>query len=246
MTSEDDFIAATEKIGYPEISDLQDLDSNNGFERWMRYVSPEGRRQDTAHTYLHPKLRDGEHPNLHVLVESKVLRVLFDENKRACGVEFTPNPDHQIQTALTQHTKQTVLARKLVVVSCGACGTPAVLERSGVGDPKVLKQVGVPVVSDLPGVGNSYQDHNLILYPYKTSLATHETIDGILSGRTSATTLIGQGDKVLGWNAIDVCSKIRPTDAEVEALGPEFQAAWKQDFKNNPNKPLILMGLVSW
>jgi len=79
----------------PKVEDLQNQDENNGFQRWQRYVSPEGKRRDTAHTYLRPKLEDGEHPNLHVLVESKVVRVLFDESKRAVGVEYTPNPEFQ-------------------------------------------------------------------------------------------------------------------------------------------------------
>src|SRR6266566_5205533 len=109
----------------------------------------------------------------------------------------------------------------------------------------MLERAGVPVVSDLPGTGHGYQDHNLIFYPYKTSLAAHETADGLLSGRTSAATLIGRGDKMLGWNAIDVAAKIRPTDAEVEALGPEFQAAWDRDFRSKPDRPLVLIGLAS-
>ncbi|KFY25920.1 hypothetical protein V493_04368 [Pseudogymnoascus sp. VKM F-4281 (FW-2241)] len=244
---ETDFIDAAQKCGYPEIKDLQNLDANNGVERWLRYVSPDGKRQDTAHTYLHPKLQDSSaYPKLHVLVEAKVIRVVIDDSGRAVGVEYTPNPDFQAAGInLTQHPKRTVKARRLVVVSCGACGTPAVLERSGVGNAKVLERAGVPVVVDLPGVGNDYQDHHLVLYPYRTNLAPDETIDGILSGRTDAAELIAKNDKIMGWNSVDISSKLRPTDDEVSALGPEFQAAWDRDFKNAPNKPLMLMGLVS-
>jgi alcohol oxidase len=172
-----------------------------------------------------------------VLVEAKVVRAVVDDSGRAVGVEYTPNPDFQAAgISLTKHPKQTVKARKLVVISCGACGTPAVLERSGVGNAEV----------DLPGVGNDYQDHHLVLYPYRTNLAADETIDGILSGRADATELIAKNDKIMGWNSVDISSKVRPTDDEVSALGPEFQAAWDRDFKNAPNKPLMLMGLVSW
>lgn len=242
----DDYIRAAGEVGLPEIQDLQTLDDNNGISRWHRYVSPEGKRQDSAHTYLHPKIQDGKHPNLHVLTESKVVRIILDDNKRAVGVEFTPNPDFQAVINLTQHPKRIVKARKLVVVSCGACGTPAVLERSGLGDKKILERAGVPVVEDLPGVGHDYQDHHLVLYPYKTSLEPSETIDGILSGRTDVGALIEKKDKILGWNAIDVCSKIRPTEDEVSTLGPEFKAAWDRDFKNTPDRPLMLSGVVSW
>jgi alcohol oxidase len=211
-------------MGVPEIKDLQNLDENNGLERWLRYVNQEGKRQDTAHTYLHPKLEDGQHPNLHVLVESKVVRVLFDETKRAVGVEYTPNPEFQAVIGLTAHPVKTVKARKLVVVTCGACGTPPVLERSGLGDSKILARAGVPVVEELRGVG---KDH-------------------ILSGRTDAAELIKNKDKVLGWNAIDISSKLRPTDEEVTALGPKFKQAWDRDFKEIPNRPLMLCGVIQW
>ena len=50
-------------------------------------------------------------------------------------------------------------ARKYVVLSSGTLGTPQILERSGVGDSKLLKQLDIKCVSDLPGVGEQYQDH---------------------------------------------------------------------------------------
>ncbi|KAF2819461.1 alcohol oxidase [Ophiobolus disseminans] len=242
--AEDDFLQAAASHGVPEIEDLQNLEENNGFQRWQRYVSPEGKRQDTAHQYLHPKLEDGKHPNLHVLVESKVVRVLFDNSKRAVGVEYTPNPEFQCVIGLTAHPVKSVKARKLVVVTCGACGTPPVLERSGLGDSKILARAGVPVVEELRGVGKDYQDHHLLLYPYKTNLDPDQTIDRILSGRVDAAELIKNNDKVLGWNAIDISSKLRPTEEEVTALGPEFRAAWDKDFKDLPNRPLMLCGVI--
>lgn len=243
---ESDFIQAAGQVGWPENPDLQTLDDTNGFQRWKRYVSPDGKRQDTAHVYLHPLLRDGKHPNLHVLTESSVVRVLFDDEKRAVGVECVPSPDFQATLALAKQPKQVIKAKKMVVVSSGACGTPLVLERSGLGDPKVLEKAGVPVTVDLPGVGHDYQDHNLLLYPYRTNLQPCETIDGILSGRSDVAKLIQEKDNLLGWNGIDVCSKLRPTETEVESFGPEFKAAWDRDFHTHPDKPLMLIGLVSW
>ncbi|KAM6508343.1 hypothetical protein FALCPG4_018216 [Fusarium falciforme] len=223
--SESDFIKTASQVGWPEIQDLQSLDHNNGYERWLRSVSKEGKRQDTAAVYVHDKLTDTKYPNLHVLVESKVVRVLLDDDKRAVGVEYTPNPAFQAEIGPTQHPKLTVKARKLVVVSGGACGTPPVLERSDLGDPMVLERAGVPVKADLPGVGHEYQDHQLILYPYKTSLQPHVTIDRVLRHPEKRQELIDSKDKVLSWNSIDISSKLRPTDA--------------------PNRPIMLMGLVS-
>ncbi|KAK7409276.1 hypothetical protein QQX98_008516 [Neonectria punicea] len=242
---ESDFIDAASQVGWPEIPDLQNLKAINGFQRWKRYVSTDGKRQDTAHRYLHPLLQDGEHPNLHVLTESSVVRILFDEDKKATGVECVPTADFQVTLGLAKQPTQTIKAKKMVIVSSGACGTPSVLERSGLGDPSVLKRAGVPMVVDLPGVGRDYQDHHLLLYPYHTSLQPDETIDAILSGRSDVPKLMQEKDKLLGWNAIDVCAKLRPEESEVEALGPEFKAAWDRDFKTAPDRPLMLTGLVS-
>ncbi|KAH8686214.1 alcohol oxidase [Ilyonectria robusta] len=242
---QDDFLGAAAKVGWPEIKDLQTLDANNGIERWQNYISEDGKRQDTAHKYVHEKLQSGNYPNLHVLVESKVLRVLFDDDKQAVGVEYTPNPDLQPAVQTPQHPKLTVRARKQVIVSCGACGTPPVLERSGLGDPELLKKVGVPVVVDLPGVGRNYQDHHLALYPYRTSLQPHETIDRVLRNPGNRQKLIDDKDDVLGWNSIDISSKLRPSEEDVAGFAPEFQAAWNRDYKNSPDRPLMLMGVVS-
>lgn len=177
--AEDSFLEAAAKIGYPELEDLQNLDANNGIERYQKYVGPNGRRSDSAHKYLHPKIRSGDYPNLHVLVEKQVVRVIFDEDKRAVGVEYQHNPkflaNPEFMTA--KQTLRTARARKMVIVSSGANGTPLILERSGVGDPKILERAGVPVVEDLPGVGHDYQDHHLTLYAYRTNLTSKETIN---------------------------------------------------------------------
>lgn len=245
--AEEDFLSAARKVGYPTLEDIQNLEPNNGFSKAWRYVSPDGKRQDAAHAYLHPRLRDGLHPNLHVLLESKVIRVLFDENKRACGVECTPNPAHHASVGPgPPPPRRTVRARKLVVVSCGSLGTPAVLERSGLGDAGVLGRAAVPVVAHLPGVGNAYQDHQLVACPYRVSLGPADTIDGIVSGRVDAAQVVARRDKVLGWNAMDVAGKLRPRDDEVAALGTEFQDAWDRSFKHVADKPLMLMTFSLW
>ncbi|KAI1421237.1 GMC oxidoreductase [Xylaria sp. FL1777] len=242
---EDDYLRAALQVGWPEKPDLQTLDHNNAFARYMRYISPDGKRSDSAHMYLHPRLQDGKHPNLHVVVESQVVRVVFDEDKRACGVEYQSNPLFNSQDTSTPPQKRTVRARKLVVVSSGACGTPLVLERSGLGSRDVLEKAGVPLVEDLPGVGHDYQDHNLFLYPFKTSLKPHETIDELISGRLSWEEAAKRKDPRLGWNSVDVAGKLCLTEEEAAALGPEFKAAWDRDFKDKPNRPVMLMAMLN-
>lgn len=237
--AENDFIDAAAMIGYKELKDLQNLDNNNGVERWLRYVGPDGRRQDAAHRYLHPKLQSGQYPNLHVLVENQVVRVLFDDNKRAIGVEYQPNARFNKAGGGVR----TVGARKLVVLSSGANATPLILERSGIGSKKILDRAGVPVIEDLPGVGNDYQDHHLSLWSYRTSLGPDETINGFANGRFKVEDMVKKGSPLLGWNSMDASGKFRPTEEDVAALGPEFKAAWDRDFKDSPDRPLMIIAL---
>lgn len=225
---------AAQRQGWKELPDISDLDSVNGFQRAKRYISPDGKRQDAAHQYLHPKLQDGEHPNLHVLVDASVIRVTFD-GRRASGVTYQSSGAEP----------RTVKARKMVVLSCGACGTPSVLERSGVGDKAVLERANVKPIVELPGVGDSYDDHPAMTYIYKSDLAPDETLDGIMTSTFDVPAMIQRNDKLIGWNCLDVTGKLRPTDQEVAALGSGFQKLWDRDFKEKPSRPLSLMVLVN-
>ncbi|KAJ4291645.1 hypothetical protein N0V90_009540 [Kalmusia sp. IMI 367209] len=240
-----EYIAAAEKMGWKEVPDKSDLESVNAVWRAQRFISKDGKRQDTASCYLHPRLRDGKHVNLHVLVETQVSRVLFDEkSERAIGIEFRRNPIFEADS--TSKPLRSIRARKLVVLSCGTCATPPLLERSGVGDAQVLERAGVPVVIDLPGVGNEYEDHHLLSYGYKSSFAANETADALLYGRMGDMgELMKNKHKILGWNAQEVQGKFRPTETEVDALGPDFRKAWDFEFKNQPEKPVVVLSLIA-
>ena len=176
------------------------------------------------------------------------MKVLFDDNKRANGVEYQTNPKYMANPEFlaTGYTAvRSVHARKMVVVSAGANGTPGVLERSGLGDPKVLESAGIPVLEDLPGIGNDYQDHHLSLWAYRTNLKPRECINGFQDGRWDIDEAIRNSDELLGTNAMDAQAKLRPTEKEVDALGPEFRKAWDRDFKDAANRPLMILAVYN-
>lgn len=100
--------------------------------------------------------------------------------------------------------------KKTAVLSAGALGTPGILERSGIGNPDVLKRAEVPLVATVPGVGENYLDHHIMLYPYKTNLGPHETMDALLGGRLDTGDLIAKNDPILSHNGVDVQCKLRP------------------------------------
>jgi choline dehydrogenase-like flavoprotein len=241
----DDLINASSATGWPEVRDLQNFEESNGVERWLRTVTLDGRRSTAAHGYIHPLLRDGKHTNLHVLTETHVVHVLFDDNKRAVGVEVTPNPNFVLALPGGTPTKTTLRARKLVVLSAGALGSAPILERSGVGNPDILKRAGVPLVEALPGVGSSYQDHPFTLNVYKTNFAWEETMDRFYTGQQTLEKALAEKDEMLKWSGIDFGSKLRPSYADVERMGPEFMALWDKEFKGEPNRPLVFSGTLA-
>ncbi|KAF5379450.1 hypothetical protein D9615_006577 [Tricholomella constricta] len=93
--------------------------------------------------------------NLHILVSATVTRIVFGDKNTAgdhvaSGVEFATS---------ASGAKKVVKVNKEVIVTGGALGSPNVLMHSGVGPKDVLDAAGVPVVVDLPGVGQHLQDH---------------------------------------------------------------------------------------
>ena len=103
-----------------------------------------GWRQSAAVAFLRPVRR---RPNLTVLPRSLVTRVRF-EGTRATGAEW--------QRDGGSHSAQ---ATREVILCAGAIQSPQLLQLSGVGPPALLRRLGIPVVTPLPGVGENLQDH---------------------------------------------------------------------------------------
>lgn len=197
-----------------------------------------GLRQDVPHRLLFPLL-DNHKTQLQVITQTKVVRVLFDDQKKASGVEYVP------AGSSSNSTLSLIKANKLVVLASGALGSPLVLERSGVGNKELLQKHGINVTSDLPGVGANYQDHQVIFYPYRSTLNINDTLDGVISGRLTMDAGLQQklttpSRYVYGWNGLDCCGKVRPSPEDEALLGPELRELWERDYKPRPLRPLML------
>ncbi len=133
------FLKGCEELGMTRLDELNGP-SNEGCSP-TPVTQNRGRRCSAADAYLKPVLR---RRNLTVVIGARVERVVFD-GRRAVGVE------HDGGARIT--------ARREVVLSAGAIGSPHLLLLSGVGAAGELKEAGVPVVHDLPEVGRNLQDH---------------------------------------------------------------------------------------
>jgi choline dehydrogenase-like flavoprotein len=113
-----------------------------------------GERCSAARAYIHPHL--GKRPNLFVQTGARILKILF-EGRRAVGAEIQVGDQ-----------KKTFRARREIILSGGAFGSPQVLMLSGVGDSVALRNFGITPVHHLPGVGANLQDHPDAILGYKT------------------------------------------------------------------------------
>ena len=136
------FFAAVQQAGYPLTDDVNGY-RQEGFARFDRNIH-RGRRLSAARAYLHPVLH---RPNLEVRTRVLTTGIAFD-GRRAVGVDV-----------LRRGGGVERIRAGEVVLCGGAINSPQLLQLSGVGPAPLLGGLGVPVVTDLPGVGANLQDH---------------------------------------------------------------------------------------
>ncbi len=115
-------------------------------------IDRKGVRSSTDLAYLKAAKK---RKNLNIETRALATRVLL-EQKRAVGVEYLQNG-----------VKKTARCRGEVILAAGALKTPQILELSGIGDPALLRAHGIPVVADLPGVGENFSDHLQFRFSYE-------------------------------------------------------------------------------
>ena len=136
------WLAAGREAGYPLTPDINGF-QQEGFGRLDMTVGG-GRRSSAANAYLRPAMKRS---NLAVRTGAHATRILIDGG-RAIGVSYVEGG-----------TARDVRARREVIVSTGSINTPQLLKLSGIGPAAELREHGIPVIRDLPGVGENLQDH---------------------------------------------------------------------------------------
>jgi choline dehydrogenase len=136
------FVDASVAAGFKPTDDF------NGAEQegagLYQVTCKKGRRWSVADAYIHP---NRDRPNVTVRTEAFVQRIEMDGN-RATGVTYRRGG-----------VSETVTADAEVVLSAGAIGSPQILMLSGIGPGAHLREMGIDVAVDSPGVGQNLQDH---------------------------------------------------------------------------------------
>ncbi|MFU2049691.1 GMC family oxidoreductase [Bordetella hinzii] len=139
------FIAGAVEQGLPRNPDYNGA-SQAGVGYFQRTIN-RGWRMSTARCFLRPAM---SRKNLTVRTHAQATQVLFEGN-RAVGVAYC---DPRQPSAA-----RSVRANREVIVASGAINTPKLLQLSGLGPGDFLRELGIPVVRDLPGVGENLSDH---------------------------------------------------------------------------------------
>jgi choline dehydrogenase len=163
----DRFAEAAEQAGIPRTKDFNTGD-NTGSGKF-EVTQKRGTRWSASRAFLRPVLK---RPNLRVVTGALIERVSL-HGARVTGVEFTLGGE-----------KLHARSRIETVLASGSIGTPAILQRSGIGDAQQLSALGIESTLHAPGVGRNLQDHLQLRSIYK--------IEGIRSLNMIANNYLGQ------------------------------------------------------
>jgi choline dehydrogenase-like flavoprotein len=139
----DAYFRAAQEMGIPYNDDVNGARQEGvGF---YQLTQRNARRSSAASAYLDPVR---SRPNLTIRTGAATRRIVV-ENGRAVGIEIADE----------NGAATIVSAEREVLIACGAIGSPKLMLQSGIGPADHLKEIGVPVAHDLPGVGANLQDH---------------------------------------------------------------------------------------
>ena len=135
------FVEAGRQAGYPVTEDYNGY-QQEGFGA-MEHTIFKGQRWSAANAYLKPALKRSNC----TLIRGLARKILIKEG-RAIGVEISKGD-----------TVEKILAQREVVIAASAINSPKLLMLSGIGSAQHLKEHGIELVADRPGVGQNLQDH---------------------------------------------------------------------------------------
>lgn len=170
----DAFQDAAEQAGIPKIADFNR--GNNEGSGYFAVNQKRGIRWNTSKAFLKPAL---SRKNLELRTHAQVRRLII-ENGRVTGVEY--DRSGQIET---------VTARREIVLSAGAVGSPHILELSGIGRGDVLQKHGIQTIHESAQVGENLQDHLQLRCAFKVS--------GIRTLNEQASSLVGKAGIALEY-----------------------------------------------
>ena len=192
------FKLAANALGVPTTDDFNNLTQEG--VGYYQLSTHKGLRCSTAVAYLRPARKRS---NLTVLTNSQATRIVFT-GRKASGVEL-----------FHQGKKITLQANKEVLLCAGAIQSPQLLQLSGIGPAKLLQELNIPLIQDLPGVGENLQDHlqYRLIYELNQPISTNDQLRSIFGKvKMGLDWLLFRGGPLsIGINQGGLFTKVMPT-----------------------------------
>lgn len=159
-------LAAAEAVGLPTVRFNEGVTVTEGAGFFQINADADNTRMSSSHAYLHPIM--GTRSNLEVRTNAWAKQVHIDDQRRASSVEYLDS------ATFGYHT---VAARREIVLSAGSIDTPKLLMLSGIGPAEHLREFGIDVLVDSPGVGANLDDHveGLVMWEAARPMVTRST-----------------------------------------------------------------------
>ncbi|OTB05389.1 putative GMC oxidoreductase [Hypoxylon sp. CI-4A] len=179
-------------------------------------------RESSETSFLRIGLDD---PDYTVYTLTMAKKIVFDDSKTATGV--------LVDTIGSQYT---LSARKEVIVSAGAIGSPQLLQASGVGPSDLLNSLNIPVVADRPGVGQNLQDHLYFGVAHKVNAVTASALGSADFAAQAAEAfdtdasgiLTNGGFDVLGFEKLPASSRTALSNQTQTLLANDYSEDWPE------------------
>jgi choline dehydrogenase len=174
-----------------------------------------GQRNSLSDAFLNSDVL--KRKNLYVRTGVLVTRILFEKNV-AIGIEYEEYADAS--------RKNKVFAKKELILSAGAYNTPQILQLSGIGEKKLLEELGIPVVLNNPEVGKNMEDHPImgLIFKVKDHIETFDKVNRFPYNILSILEWLGSRNNLLKSNIAEVNGFIRSPYAKRNNItAPDFQ-----------------------
>ncbi|XP_050432058.1 glucose dehydrogenase [FAD, quinone]-like [Adelges cooleyi] len=227
------FSAGAKELGMNPVTDFNQIDPVLGYGM-ADSTTRDGLRCSTLKAFLLPA---SERPNLYVAKNTRATKIVFDENRKATGVEIL----------LPGGTKKVINCNLEVIVSAGVIASPQLLMLSGVGPAAHLREMGIDLVADLQ-VGANLQDHVAFLglvFSERNNRSEEEILANSTNIINEHMALIKEGKSTMGLTGLIsfINTKKQQTYPDVEIMKIRFPYKALDKSPNGKNRLTNMFGL---
>ena len=214
---------AFQEMGFNETSDFNHGDLVGYYQYLTQTIAPDMTRSSSQASYLDWAIVSARQ-NLQTYTRTLAKRIIFDNNMKAIGVEVD-----------TFGIPYIISAKREVILTAGAIHSPQLLMVSGIGPASTLQNLSIPLLVDLPGVGQNLWDHILWTVTYRVNLQQGGSLQNPTNFIAAATEyrtnrtgpLTNTGFDFVAWEKLPAASRANLSETALSDLA-SFPSDWPE------------------